>query len=92
MGKQTQIPGTERKVAKEVNIAGQAYVAVRDKRVALTKKEKEAKDTLIREMRKAGETIYRDDSSDPPLIITLSSTDNVKVTKVGNEEEPDDEK
>lgn len=85
--KQTQIAGTERKVAPAVNTAGQNYVAIRDKRMTLTKKEKEAKDALIVEMRKAGETVYRDDTSTPPLIITLSSTDNVKVTKVGFEEE-----
>lgn len=90
-GKQAQIPGTERKVSPAVNTAGQNYVAIRDKRMVLTKKEKEAKEALIAAMRKAGETIYRDDSSTPPLIITLSSTDNVKVTKVGQEEEPDDE-
>lgn len=58
--------------------------------MVLTQKEKEAKDALIAAMRKAGETVYRDDSSTPPLIITLSSTDNVKVTKVGQEEEPDE--
>lgn len=83
MAKQTQIPGTERKVQKDIANAGEAYVTERDRRMKLTEKEKAAKDALIAVMRKHEETVYRDDENG--VIITLTTKDQVKVTEVDDE-------
>ncbi len=87
MGKQLAIAGTERKAIKEVNDAAEQYVEQRDKRMKLTEKEKEAKDALIAVMKKHGLAVYRDDDATPPLTVVLSSSDQVKVSKVEAEEE-----
>ena len=99
MGKQLQIKGTERKQIEEVNIAAEAYVKERDKRMRMTKKEVEARAALITAMEKNKIEIYRDDSSSPPLVITLTQGPvKVKVEKVvpeyesdGDDDQDDDE-
>lgn len=81
--RQQQIPGTERKTNKKIAGAARVYVDARDTRMEHTNKEKEAKAALIQVMRAAGETSYRDDSVDPPLLITLSEGKaDVKVHEV----------
>lgn len=90
MAKQLQVPGTERKVNKAVATAAEAYVSERDKRMKLTEKEKASKDALIAVMRKEGLQVYRADDAEPPVIITLTSKDNVKVTEVGDDDEGGD--
>lgn len=81
-----EIPGTERKVIKEIAVAAEAYVEQRDARMRLSEKEKTAKTALIRAMKKHGEEIYRDDDVSPPLVVTLVENDNVKVTEAKDDD------
>jgi hypothetical protein len=90
--RQSELPGIERKVIKEIDAAAEAYVVERDKRMRLSKRESDAKQALIRVMKKHKVEAYRDDASTPPLIIFLSTVDNVKVTESELEEKDDDEK
>ena len=87
MARQIPVPGTERKVVKEVRDAAEGYVVQRDKRMALSKKEKEAKDALIASMRKHKVEVYKDTEASPPFIVTVTSKDNVKVETLGGEED-----
>ena len=83
MGKQIAIAGTERPTVPEVAAAADGYVVERNKRMKLTVKEKASKVALIATMRKHGLTVYRDDDHTPPLLVTLSSKDDVRVEEVG---------
>jgi len=85
--KQMEIPGAERKRVKELDDAAEAYVDQRDKRMAQSEKEKDAKDALIAAMRKNDVLVYRDDDHVPPLVVTLVSKDNVKVSEVDDDSE-----
>lgn len=87
MARQTEVPGTERQVNKKVAKAGATYVDQRDKRMGETKKEKEVKDALIATMREEKVKIYRDDEADPPVLITLSNKYDVKVTRIGSDDD-----
>lgn len=89
--RQIEVPGTERKVNKEVSEAAETYVEERDKRIALSVKEKAAKTALIEVMKKNNVNVYRDDEADPPFVVTISTTDNVKVTEVQGAVEDDGE-
>jgi hypothetical protein len=80
--KQGELPGMEREQIKEVDDAAEAYRDARDARMKKTETEKESKDALIEVMRKHKLTVYRDESVDPPLVITLVDKTNVKVTEV----------
>lgn len=88
--KQTSIPGTEPKSIKEVDVAAEQYVEERDARMRLTEKEVEARDALVRVMQKHKLSIYRDESAEPPLLVTLTEGEaKVKVQKVKDgEDEP----
>ena len=87
MARQASIPGTERPVNKAVANLADGYVIWRDKRMGLTKKEKAAKIALIAGMREHGLTVYRDDDHSPPLLVTLTSKDDVRVEEVGAKDE-----
>lgn len=92
MPRQIRIPGTEAKQNKALNAAAEAYVTARDERMAKTEVEVDAKEALIREMKKADVTTYRDDEATPPLIVTLvPGKDQVKVTEQASESEGDDD-
>ena len=83
--KQGDLPGMERpepKHIKELDDAAEAYVEARDARMKKTEAEKEQKEALISAMKKHGVLVYRDESVDPPLIVTLVDKTNVKVTEV----------
>jgi hypothetical protein len=86
--KQLKIPGTETKSIKEIDDAAESYIIERDKRMKLTKKEVDAKVTLIEVMKKHKLTVYKDDDSDPPVVITLTAgKDQIKVTQDESDEE-----
>ncbi len=89
MARQLRIPDTEAKQNKSLNAAAEHYVTCRDERIAATTPEVEAKETLIREMKKAGVTTYRDDEADPPLVIV--GKDQIKVTEQKEESDEDAE-
>jgi hypothetical protein len=79
--RQTALPGMERKEIPEVNDAAEAYVEARDKRMALTEKEVEAKDALLTVMTKHKLQVYKDESASPPLVVTvLQGEAKVKVS------------
>ena len=83
--------GVERPSHPAVDAAAEVYEKDRDKRMKQSKAEKASKENLIKEMRKAGQTTYRDDNADPPIVITLSSKDDVKVTRLSAEDEEPEE-
>ncbi len=85
--RQQSIPGIERKANREINDAAENYVEQRDKRMKLSEYESEAKEALIAVLKKSGISVYRDDDADPPLVITLSTKDNVKVSEVESDDE-----
>lgn len=92
--KQTEIPGTERKSIPEVDTQAEVYRAAVLARVKKSKTEKQEKDKLIAVMRKHGLNVYRDDNAVPPIVVSLSSTDSVKVTVIkseGDQEEAADD-
>ncbi len=85
--RQLEIAGTERVKNQEVEAAAEGYVDQRNKRMKLSKKEKEAKQALIAVMNKHKLSVYRDDTQNPPVIVTLSSKDDVRVQELGDEPE-----
>lgn len=89
--KQLEIVGTERPSNKEVDLAAEEYVEQRNKRMKLTEKEKDAKTALIAVMKKHKLNVYRDESADPPLTVTLETKDGVKVTEAERPAEEVDE-
>lgn len=89
--RQAELEGMERKAVKEVDDAAEGYCDVRDRRMKLTKKEKAAKDALIVVMKKHNLTVYRDDNANPPVLVTLSSKDDVTVRAKGDDEQDESE-
>ena len=95
MGRQKELSGVERETIKEIDDAAEAYVEARDKRMALTKKEVDAKDALIAVMRTHRRKVYKDENASPPLVVTLKDGKaTVKVQTAdgvpGGEPEGDD--
>lgn len=80
--RQQPIPGTERKVNKTVAAAGQAYVHEAALQARQQGKTKAAKELLIAAMQKHGEETFRDDESNPPVIVSLTERRGIKVTKL----------
>lgn len=92
VAKQTKIPGTERQKIKAIDKAAEAYVEVRDERMGLTKKEKEAKEKLLSLMKEHKLDSYTDEDASPPLIVTVEAKDEtVKVKRASEDETEDDE-
>ena len=81
---QEALPGMERRDLPEIEQAADRYREVRDERCALSKRESEAKATLIQLMQQKGRSYY----SYNGLIIQLSNQANVKVK---SKDEDDDE-
>ncbi len=89
--KQLKIPGTQPKEIKEVNAAAESYVDVRDERMALTERETEARDALVKVMKKHGLDVYVDEDAAPPLVVTIiAGEDKVKVRRAEDSESLED--
>lgn len=97
MPKQSELPGTERPVIKEIEEAAEAYVSVRDKRMTLTEKEIVAKTNLIQVVQKHakeltpdgdGKRVYRYDDL---KVILEPGKPNVKVRAVHDNPEEEEE-
>lgn len=86
MGKQTTIPGTNQKAIKEIDVAAEAYVDIRDKRMKLTAKEVEAQVALVAAMNKHRLTAYRCTSTDEPLDVILVTKTKPTVRAPKDEE------
>jgi len=90
---QTEIPGTERPKIKEIEEAAEAYVTVRDRRMALTEKEVAAKEQLASLMHTHADTIGRDAEGGlsyryDDMLVTLKPKDEVlKVKHVSDEDD-----
>lgn len=82
MGKQIEIPGTERLKIQEIEDAADAYRVAKKERVRLTELEVTARATLQAALEKHGLTVYRDDDDGWTASIDVS-----KKTKVT--EDPD---
>jgi len=89
--RQQEIPGTERKSIKEVDDAAEVYRTARDVRIKKSKIEKEKKNDLVQVMVKHGLSVYRDDNAVPPIVVTVTTKQDVKVTNVEGEEVEQDE-
>lgn len=89
--RQAEIPGTERPKHPEIDAAAEVYVRARDKRVAASKDEVSAKESLIAAMKAAGVRVYRDDEADPPLTVMVTpGKPNVKVTQMDAAEDDEE--
>lgn len=58
---QGRLPGTEDPVIEAIEGAAEAYVEVRDKRMALTELEVKANEVLVEIMKKHGRKVYKYD-------------------------------
>jgi len=88
--RQQSIPGTEPESIKELDDAAESYVEARDERIAKLEVEVEAKEALVRVMKKHKLEVYRDESASPPLTVTLTpGADKVKVTAAAEGDDDD---
>jgi hypothetical protein len=77
--RQSEIPGTERKIDRKVTAAAELFHGEFMKWKKLGKKKDEAKDALIAVMHEKGLTIYFDDTVIPPLVVRTTDKTTVKV-------------
>ena len=90
--KQGELPGVEKQTIKELDDAAEAYVDARDARIKKSEVEAEAKQALIDVMKKHGKQVYRDDTTNPPLVVTLvPGKDGVRVSEAEEGEEGSEE-
>lgn len=88
--KQTSIPGTESKIPAAVRAAGEAYVNESTKTAKAKKKADEAKSVLLAAMEKHEVETFRDDDTVPPVIISVTLRQGIKVTKLRKNEEQEE--
>lgn len=92
MGRQKEIPGTERPKIQEVEDAAEVYVKSRDKRIRASKAESTDKAALIAAMQKHKLNVYA--IADEGLVVTVTNgKPEVKVTEskeAEHDEEPDE--
>lgn len=88
--KQKALPGMEREVHEEVDVAAEVYVKTRDKRVKLTEHEVADKAALIAAMQKHKLTVYKDEERGLVITLTPGKT-GVKVQELKDDEAADDE-
>lgn len=90
MGKQKKLPGTEGETIKELDEAAEFYAEQATKSVKQRKTTAEARDSLVAAMKKHKREVYRDESMNPPLVVTLvPGVDKVRVTE-GTGDDGDD--
>lgn len=78
--KQSPIPGTERKVHKDITKAAETYVEARDERMELLETEVDRKAKLVKVMLKHDEIEYIDEDAELKVVLTEGET-KVKVSK-----------
>lgn len=90
MGRQKEIPGTERPKVQEVEDAAEVYVKSRDKRIKASKAESTDKAALIAAMQKHKLGVYK--IADEGLVVTISPGKvDVKVTESKDRDEADED-
>lgn len=87
MTKQLPIPGTERKVHKDITKAAEAYVDARDERQRKSKTEKEKKTLLIAAMKKHELETYIDEDAEIVVTYTADTKEQVKVRELDDDED-----
>lgn len=87
--RQSELPGMERPRFPEIERAAAVYADLREQRKDLAERETSARAVLILAMRRHGQTAYRDDNADPPIVITLEAKDAVKLVEVRPEKRTD---
>lgn len=86
--KQQSLPGMEDTAIPEIENAAEAYAEIRDRRMALTKQETEARDTVLSAMKKHGKRTYRHGEIDAEITVEQEKL-KVKIHKLteGDQEE-----
>lgn len=87
--RQGELPGMEKPRFPRIETAAEHYRELREEQKALAERVTAARDQLIFEMRQAKQSTYRDDTADPPFVITVEAKDNVKLTEVRPEPKTD---
>ena len=82
--KQARLPGAEDPEIEELVGAAEHYADVRDKRMALTEKETQAKTDVLALMKKNKRTHYKHDGIEI-TVVAEEETVKVKITKEGEE-------
>jgi hypothetical protein len=81
--KQVELPGMERESIKELDAAIETYNEHRNEWVAAREKVQASKAVLVQLAKTHNVTVYRDETADPPLVLTLTERDaTVKVTEM----------
>jgi len=73
------LPGMEDAAIEDLESAARSYVSVRDRRMALTKQEVDAKNVVLNKMREHGKQNYRRDGIEIRVVAT-EETVKVRVT------------
>lgn len=90
--KQKELPGLERQSIKELDVAIETYNEHRNAWVAAREKVQAAKAQLIQVAKEHKVTTYRDETADPPLVLTLTERDDVvKVVEMAPELDEDED-
>lgn len=79
--KQLTVPGTDAPKHRDVEAAADRYVEVRDARMELTKQETEASGRLLAAMKAHGCTVYRLETDEGNLLVTVEAEEKVHVRK-----------
>lgn len=87
--KQVNVPGTERKIHKDITAAAEAYVEARDERMEWTKHEVESNEKLVKTMEKHELTEYIDE--DAELHVTIPEHKIKAKVRRYRAAEPDEE-
>ncbi len=80
----------ERKGIKEIEQAADEYAELRDERMAILKKEVEAKTQLINLMKKNNQAVYEFEEDGELVTVTLKSEEKVKVKRGSADDEEDE--
>jgi hypothetical protein len=79
--RQLTVPGTDAPKHRDVETAADTYVDVRDSRMALTKQETEASGQLLAAMKAHGLSVYRLETGEGNLLVTVTAEEKVSVRK-----------
>lgn len=82
---QTQIPGTEPKIHRDVSKAAEAYVDARNERMSLTTKEIETRAVLVAAMKKHELSNYVDHDAGIEVVFESNTTEKIKVKQLDDD-------
>jgi hypothetical protein len=92
MGRQAELAGMETPTGdKELDALAEAFKRSSKKRKAAQDNELAAREILVDSMKKKKLTVYEDRNADPPLLVTLTLSEKVKVQAIDEVGEGDDD-